>query len=42
MKDHVLFVIIMGLKDVGFNDEEVDKIKGKNWLNFFKNSFRSL
>ena len=34
--------IIMGLKDVGFNEEEVDKIKGKNWLNFFKNSFRSL
>ena len=34
--------IIMGLKDIGFNEEEVDKIKGKNWLNFFKNSFRSL
>ena len=34
--------IIMGLKDVGFNEEEVDKIKGKNWLNFFRNSFRSL
>ena len=34
--------IIMGLKDVGFNEEEVDKIKGKNWLNFFKNSFRSV
>ena len=24
------------------NEEEVDKIKGKNWLNFFKNSFRSV
>ena len=34
--------IIMGLKDVGFNEEEVDKIKGKNWLNFFRNSFRSI
>ena len=34
--------IMMGLKDIGFNKEEVDKIKGKNWLNFFTNSFRSL
>ena len=34
--------IIMGLKDVGYNEEEVDKIKGKNWLNFFRNSFRSI
>ena len=34
--------IMMGLKDIGFNEEEVDKIKGKNWLNFFRNSFRSL
>ena len=34
--------IISGLKDVGFNEEEIDKIKGKNWLNFFKNSFNSI
>ena len=34
--------IITGLKDIGFNEEEVDKIKGKNWLNFFKKSFRSV
>ena len=30
------------LKNIGFNEEEVNKIKGKNWLNFFKNSFRSV
>ena len=34
--------IITGLKNIGFNEEEVDKIKGKNWLNFFRNSFRSV
>ena len=34
--------ITNGLKNIGFNEEEVDKIKGKNWLNFFKNSFRSV
>ncbi len=34
--------IIIGLKNIGFNEEEVDKIKGKNWLNFFKKSFRSV
>ena len=34
--------ITNGLKNIGFNEKEVDKIKGKNWLNFFKNSFRSV
>ena len=28
--------IITGLKNIGFNEEEVDKIKGKNWLNFLR------
>lgn len=31
--------ILQGLKIIGFNDEEVKKIKGENWLNFFKKSF---
>ena len=31
--------ILQGLKKIGFNDEEVKKIKGENWLNFFKKSF---
>jgi microsomal dipeptidase-like Zn-dependent dipeptidase len=31
--------ILQGLKNIGFNDEEVKKIKGENWLNFFKKSF---
>jgi microsomal dipeptidase-like Zn-dependent dipeptidase len=34
--------IIKGLKNIGFNDEEVKKIKGENWLNFFKKSFTSI
>ncbi|MDX1737432.1 MAG: membrane dipeptidase [Alphaproteobacteria bacterium] len=31
--------IIQGLSNVGFNDEEVAKIAGKNWLSFFERSF---
>jgi microsomal dipeptidase-like Zn-dependent dipeptidase len=34
--------ILSGLKDVGFNDQEINKIKGQNWLNFFKKSFTSI
>ena len=34
--------ILSGLKDVGFNDQEINKIKGQNWLNFFKKSFNSI
>jgi microsomal dipeptidase-like Zn-dependent dipeptidase len=34
--------IIQGLKNIGFNDEEVKKIKGENWLNFFKKSFTAI
>ncbi len=33
--------IIKGLKNVGFNDEEINKIKGENWLSFFRKSFTS-
>ena len=33
--------IIDGLKKAGFNQDEINKIKGQNWFNFFKNSFRS-
>ena len=31
--------IITGLSKTGFNQEEIDKIKGKNWLKFFRQSF---
>lgn len=31
--------ILNGLKDVGFSDDEVMKIAGANWLDFFRNSF---
>ncbi|MTI10385.1 membrane dipeptidase [Curvivirga aplysinae] len=31
--------IIKGLSTVGFNDEEIAKIAGKNWLSFFEKSF---
>ena len=31
--------IITGLSKTGFNQEEIDKIQGNNWLKFFKESF---
>ena len=31
--------IITGLSKTGFNQEEIDKIKGKNWFKFFRQSF---
>ena len=31
--------IITGLSETGFNQEEIDKIQGKNWLKFFRQSF---
>ena len=34
--------IIVGLKKHGFSNQEINKIKGGNWLSFFQKSFRSL
>jgi len=34
--------IIVGLKKHGFSNQEINKIKGENWLSFFRKSFRSL
>jgi len=34
--------ILQGLKKVGFNKEEINKIKGENWFNFFKSSFSAM
>ena len=34
--------IINGLGSVGFNSEEIEKIMGKNWLNFFELSFPAM
>ena len=31
--------IIEGLKKYGFSSMEIDKIKGENWLQFFRKSF---
>ena len=31
--------IALGLKDVGFSDDEVAAVMGNNWLNFFESSF---
>ena len=31
--------IITGLTEIGFSNEDVEKIMGKNWLKFFKRSF---
>ena len=31
--------IALGLKDVGFSDDEVAAVMGDNWLNFFESSF---
>ena len=31
--------IALGLKDVGFSDDEVSAVMGDNWLNFFESSF---
>ena len=33
--------IIEGLKKHGFSNDEIDKIKGENWLSFFRKSFKS-
>jgi len=32
--------VIVGLLQAGFNQTEVDKIMGENWLNFFEHAFR--
>ncbi len=34
--------ILIGLKEVGFSDEEIEGISGKNWLHFFEESFGAL
>ena len=34
--------IIVGLKKQGFSNQEINKIKGENWLNFFRKSFKSI
>ena len=31
--------IAKGLRNVGFNDVDVNKVMGGNWLNFFDSSF---
>ena len=31
--------IALGLKDIGFSDDEVAAVMGNNWLNFFESSF---
>jgi membrane dipeptidase len=33
--------IIEGLKKHGFSNDEINKIKGENWLSFFRKSFKS-
>ena len=33
--------IIEGLKKYGFSNDEINKIKGENWLSFFRKSFNS-
>ena len=32
--------ILTGLNDFGFSQDEINKIKGQNWLNFFQKSFK--
>ena len=34
--------IIVGLEKQGFSNQEINKIKGENWLNFFRKSFKSI
>ena len=34
--------IINELKNIGFSDQEIEMITGKNWLTFFENSFEKL
>jgi microsomal dipeptidase-like Zn-dependent dipeptidase len=34
--------IATGLRSVGFSNDDVDLVMGKNWLNFFESSFESL
>ena len=34
--------ILSGLKTIGFNEQEINKIKGENWFNFFKKSFSTV
>ena len=42
-KDNRDFVnIVTGLISVGFSNEDVDSVMGKNWLTFFETSFESL
>ena len=33
--------IIEGLQKHGFSNDEINKIKGENWLSFFRKSFNS-
>ena len=34
--------ILNGLKKIGFNNEESQKIMGLNWLNFYEENFNAL
>ena len=34
--------LLVGLKKVGFNKEEISKIMGLNWLNFYEENFHAL
>ncbi len=34
--------ILEGLKQIGFNSTDIAKIAGKNWLEFFRTSFRAM
>ena len=38
-KDEDFYNIINELKQIGFSNSEVEKISGKNWLNFYKGYF---
>ena len=31
--------ILKGLADIGFSDDDIDKIAGRNWLEFYRHSF---
>ena len=36
-----LYVVAQGLSDEGFNDDDIAKVMGENWLSFFEKSFSS-
>ena len=35
------YVVAQGLSDQGFNDDDIAKVMGENWLSFFEKSFSS-